>query len=225
MISDLVRAVDTGAARLRNRAGEILQEAAWALLGEDDLDKPVVEVNGWVRAVIRERGKLLRETEGHNVWTNTGREYLAMLTGLKASDGSVFRDDRIAYIGVGTGFQVEAPAITALANPVAYLGSDFLAPLVAPPTFPLAPTRTTIRFHRVFTENEITTTPASRVSVSEMGLFTNGSPSAVPAYAAGSRSRTLATASAQAPAAYKSFSDPLVKTDALQLELYWEVRF
>lgn len=226
MISDMVRAVDSGAARLRNRAGEILQEAAWRLLREDDLDKPVVQVKGWVKALVRERGKLVRAVEGHNVWTNTGREYLSNLISLQSTSGTPFRDDRVAFIGVGTGFQAEAPSLVSLQTPIAYAPGLFLAPLAAPPTFPLAPSRTAVRFSRVFLENEITVPGlGARKEITEMGLFTNGSPTGVPANAPGSRDLTIASASSQSPVAYKSFEDALVKTDATQFEIYWEIRF
>jgi hypothetical protein len=113
--------------------------------------------------------------------------------------------------------------VLSLVNPVAYSPSLFLAALEIAPSFPLTPTRTTVRYKRVFTEDEITLSPGT-VNVSEMGLFTNGSPIAVPAYASGTRDATYANRMSQAPAAYKTF-EPVPKTNALQLEISWEIRF
>ena len=133
-----------------------------------------------------------------------------------------FRTDSIAYIGVGTGSQIENSSVLALATPAAYTTGIFLAALDIPPSFPLTPTRTTVQYHRTFLENEITLTVGSSVNISEMGLFTNGDPGS--SYSPGSRNLTIAAASSQAPAAYKTF-EPVGKTDALQLEVSWQIRF
>lgn len=218
MFKDFVRVADGGFAKLRTRAGELI---AGRIFEEE---KSVIEVKGWVSLCLRERGKIVpgSRRDGHNIWTNTGREYLALLMSL--TDGSnTFRKDAIAYIGVGIGAQLEDVSVLNLVNPVAYAPSAFLAALEIAPTFPLTPTRTTVRYKRVFTEDEITLSP-STVNVSEMGLFTNGSPIAVPAYAFGTRDTTYANRMSQAPAAYKTF-EPVPKTNALQLEISWEIRF
>lgn len=218
---DLVRVADKGFARLRNRAGEIISGREWGA----DLDKPVVQVKGWVNLVMRERGKIVPGThrEGHNIWTNTGREFLAMLMSLETAPTTGFRNDRVANIGVGTGSQTEDAGVVRLVQPIEYVTNFFLAPLDIPPTFPLSPTRTTVRFRRLFQESEITIGGAE-VSISEMGLFTNGNPNATPAFNPGSRDRSIANATQQAPVAYKTF-DPVTKRDSLQLEVSWEIRF
>lgn len=227
MLRDLVHVADHGLVGLRTKAGMRLQEIAWGLLGIDDLDKPVIEVKGWVTAVLRERGKILRKVEGHNIWTNTGREYLAMLMSLQVagSPGTPFRNDRVAYIGIGTGAQAEDVGVTSLVTPVAYTTGSFLAALDVPPSFPLTPTRTTVRFHRTFLETDLTPDPGDRVDIAEMGLFTDGDPAASPAYDPGTRDTTFSSASSQAPVAYKAFTDVLPKTDATQFEVNWEIRF
>ncbi len=214
---DMVRVLDRGFANLRTRAGALIAGREW------DDTKSVVEVQGWVKLLMRERGKIVRGShrEGHNIWTNTGREYLALLMSLSSSPNVGFRNDHIAYIGVGTGAQIEDAGVTHLVTPIAYDVGQFLAGLDTPPTFPLTPTRTTVRYHRIFDETEITITPGSTVNISEMGLFTNGRQSD---YAAGLRDTTLAAAGSQSPAAYKSF-EPIGKKDSLQLEVSWEIRF
>jgi len=63
-LKDAVRITDAG----QVRAGH-----ASRIWGNE---KSVVEVHGWVRLVLRERGKLVTEREGHNVWTNTGSEFV-----------------------------------------------------------------------------------------------------------------------------------------------------
>jgi hypothetical protein len=159
-ISDIVRVMDRGIANLRSRAGEIIGGRKW---GDGD---SVVEVQGWVKLLMRERGKIVpgSHREGHNIWTNTGREYLALLMSIASAPSTGFRSDKIAYIGVGTGAQVEEAGVLRLITPVAYVTGQFLAPLDVPPTFPLTPTRTTVRYHRIFAEDQITLTPGSTVT-------------------------------------------------------------
>lgn len=219
MLKDFVRVADRGIAHLRTRAGAILAGRSWG----DDYDSSIVEVKGWVKLVMRERGKIVpgSHREGHNIWTNSGREYLALLMSLSAPS-TPFRTDSICYIGVGIGSQIEAASVLFLASPIVYATGLFLAPLDVPPTFPLTPTRTTVRYHRTFAENEITISPGSSADISELGLFTNGDPASN--YDPGSRNVSISVASAQSPAAYKTF-EPVGKTDALQLDVSWEIRF
>jgi hypothetical protein len=194
----------------------------------DAAEKSVVEVEGWVKICLRERGKIVpgSHRESHNTITNTGREYIAMSLAYQAV-GTRWRYDEIAYIGVGTGAQTLDVGVTALVAPIAYSGSTFLAPLdLIPgtsPSFPLTSgdtvTRTTVEFHRLFAENEITTS-STPVNVSEFGLFTDGNQST---YAAGGRDTTLANALAQSPQFYWSI-EPFQKTNALSLDASWEIR-
>jgi hypothetical protein len=219
---DFIQVADSGFLRLRNRAGSII---AGRSLGAD---RSVVEVKGWVSLYLRERGKKVpgSSRDGHNIWTNTGREYLALLMSIAtggAVSGTRFRSDAVGYIGVGTGSTLEDTSVLSLVSPTKFTSSDFLAPLEVPPTFPLTPTRTAVRYKRTFAENEITL-DASTVNITEMGLYTNGSPTNIPAYAFGTRDVTFAQAIAQSPVAYKTF-EPLAKTNALQLEISWEIRF
>lgn len=245
-LKDLVNVADAGIARLRTRAGEIIAGRQWAPAKEQS----VVEVKGWVRAFCRERGKIvpgtLREEkviglqrvlgelsdaheilpwtirDDHNIFTNTGREYLALLSSIQTpgSPGTAYRTDSIAYIGVGTGSQVEDAGVSALVEPIEYLSSEFLAALDAPPTFPLSPSRTTARYHRTFLENEITLSPGT-VNITELGLYTNGDQDT---WVPGDRDTTFASAADQSPIAYKTI-EPIPKTDTLQFEVYWEIRY
>jgi hypothetical protein len=219
---DLVRVADQGFVRLRTRAGELIAGREFV----DEMDKPVVQVKGWVKLLMRERGKIVRGShrEGHNIWTNTGREFLAMLMSIETAPYAAFRNDRVQYIGVGKGSQPEDAGVLSLVDPIAYSSNLFLAELDIPPTFPLSPTKTTVRYHRLFEETEITTSPGTDVNISEIGLFTNGDPNAVPIFNPGTRNRLITAAGQQAPVAYKTF-DPVTKKDSLQLEVSWEIRF
>ena len=215
--SDAVLVREDGFARLRTRLGETIAGRKFL----SDFDKPVVEVKGWVNAVLRERGKIVpgSHREGFNIWTNTGREYLAMVQALKNASAT-YRQDAVAYIGVGIGSQLEDANVQRLVTPIEFAPGVFLAPLDLP-TFPLTPTRTTVRYARTFTESEITLTANSKVNISEIGLFTNGDPLQDNAW--GTRDTSLANAGSQSPVSYKAI-EPVSKTDALELEVSWEIR-
>jgi hypothetical protein len=227
LLNDYIQVAQAGFARLRTRAGAIIAGRDFAD------DKSVIEVRGWVSLVCRERGKIVPGTHrsSHNIWTNTGREYLAMLMAIKDNvlgNLSYYRSDRMAYIGVGTGSQLETPSVVGLVEPVEYVAGQYLASIDLP-DFPLYPTRTTVRFHRTFLENQITLSGGSRVNISEMGLFTNGDPTSNPPFQSpvdlvAGRSTTIGDAALQSPMAYKTF-EPIGKTDAMQLEVSWEIRF
>lgn len=224
MLKDLIHIADQGFVKILDKMGKTLAGRSW--VSPFDNEKSVVEIHGWVKAFCRERGKIVRSTirEGHNIWTNTGREYSALVMSLQTGPTTTYRSDAITYIGVGTGSTIEDVGVLRLVTPVEYITGQFLAALDIPPTFPLTPTRTTVQFHRTFAENEITISAGSQVNISEMGLFTNGSPSAVPAYSPGTRNTGIASAGSQAPNAYKTF-EPIGKTDSLEFEVSWEIRF
>lgn len=218
-LKELVQVADSGIARLRSKAAGVVAGRSWG-----DEHRPTVEVRGWVKMVMRERGKIVPGThrEGKNVWTNVGKEYLALKMSIASAPSNSFRTDNVAYIGVGTGSQVEDASVLALITPVAYATGLFLAALDIPPTFPLLPTRTAVQFSRTFAENEITLGVGTTVPISELGLFTDGSP--LSSFSPGSRDLTLASAGQQSPNAYKTF-EPVDKTDSLELEVNWEIRF
>jgi len=215
---DRVRVTDAGRIRL---AGRSVFE--W---GEE---KSVIEVKGWVRTLCRERGKIVPGSlrEGHNIWTNTGREFVAMLMTYKAGGLSAYRDDRMSYVGIGTGLQTEDPGVTGLVRPIPYVSGVFLAPLDHNATdFPLSPTRTTVKYTRVFSEDQITYQTTSSVLISELGLFTDGNPNAN--FQAGpppaGRATDINSSPQQAPVAYKGLPEPVEKTNALEFQVEWEIR-
>lgn len=220
MLHDLIHVLDAGFVRLRNRAGEIIAGREW---GED---QPAIHVQGWVEMVMRERGKIVpgSRRSGKNIFTNTGREYVALAISLQPGVPfpTAMRTDSVAYIGVGTGARIEDENVLSLATPHAYAGGVFLAALDIPPTFPLLPVRRVVRYKRVFAENEITIGgPGDTVSITELGLFTDGDP--LQNNAPRTRDTSLASAASQAPVAYKAV-EPVMKNDQMELELSWELR-
>lgn len=63
-----------------------------------------VEVRNNLKLVVRERGKLVTRRDGHNIWVDLGREYLAKLISLTAYGPDVpERNDRVKYMGFGIG--------------------------------------------------------------------------------------------------------------------------
>lgn len=54
--------------------------------------------------IARERGKIVARREGHNIWLDLGREYLASLICYAGySPLTTERDDRVRYMGLGIG--------------------------------------------------------------------------------------------------------------------------
>lgn len=196
-------------------------------------EKEVVHIEGFFSAVCRERGKLVHGSRrsGKNIWTLTGREYLAQLMSYATYGSSAHasgstnpdapaRDDRIRYFGFGIGTQPEVSSVSSLVNPIAFDGGGNFLAQVSLPSYPLSPSRTTVEYSRTYTEFELSS--AGTVNITEAGLFTDGSPAA--SYAPRTRDVTIANASAQAPDAYKSF-EPLKKTQNFVLDVSWQIRF
>jgi hypothetical protein len=216
-LKDLIHVADRGRVRL--------MKAGAALAGRDwDDEKSVVEVEGWVRIVCRERGKIVPGTlrDEHNVWTNTGREYLTQCISLRNTTAT-YRNDAISFVGVGIGTQLEEPGVIKLDQPIAYDQGLFLAD-IQDTSFPLTPVRTTVEYRRVFIESEVSVSPVT-VLVSELGLYTNGNPASLPdPYAFATMNRSWEASKDAAPVAYKTF-EPVGKTAAMQLEISWQLRF
>lgn len=222
--ADFVRVTDAGIARLRNKLGRAIAGTSW------DSEPSVVEVNGWVRTLCRERGKIVpgSHREGHNVWTNTGREFNAMVQTYRPDGVTPYRNDRVTYLGVGTGLQTDDPGVIALVNPVPFVAGSFLAVLSHSATdFPLSPTRTTVRYVRVYAEDQLTFGPVTSLAISELGLFTDGNPNN--GFVAGppptGRLTGIDVALQQAPVAYKALLEPVEKTNALEFQVEWEIRY
>jgi len=170
-----------------------------------------------VLITVRDAGKVISQSEGHNVWTNTGREYSCLVKSLNQL-GQRFRNDSIAYIGVGSGTQVESATVSSLVSPLAFSGGVFLKKLNNTLTvFPDNGSRLSIRYSAIFGPADF---PGDVVYISECGLFTNGN---AITFEANHRETGLNVAYEQAPVAYHTF-EPIPKTDNIEIEIMWELR-
>ena len=87
-----------------------------------------VEVRNNLILTARERGKIVARREGHNIWLNLGREYLAQLIGYNTfvPSATPIRNDRIQYMALGIGGTRQLALSTANSPPLsaAYAGSN-----------------------------------------------------------------------------------------------------
>jgi hypothetical protein len=175
-----------------------------------------------VRAVKKDTREIVHERVGHNVWTNTGREYSCLLKTADAN-GSPYRQDLISYMGVGSGSQPETVNVIRVESPLAYERGTWLKPIVHTRTVFQTVSdgvRTAVRYTCTFTETEFILSPNSSVLISECGLFTNGNQDT---FVSNERDRGIDRGIAQSPVAYHSF-DPIPKTGNIELEIIWELR-
>lgn len=170
--------------------------------------------------------------EAHNVFTTTGRDWLAHLviwngigTGPGGADEAATQR-RLRWIGVGSGTQLEVEGVTSLDTPVAVdEAGNYLAALQTH-DFPAVKQ---VRVYKEFKETEISTPLNPVVPVTEAGLFVDVIPvSSIGGdedSAVGLEDSTLnRTIAANAPVAYKTF-DVINKTQDFSLEIRWELRF
>lgn len=86
-----------------------------------------IEVENNLSLVMRERGKIIARRDGHNIWLNLGREYLASLIAYASfAPDTPERNDRIKYMGLGIGGTRQVALGVANTPPmsVAYPGSN-----------------------------------------------------------------------------------------------------
>jgi hypothetical protein len=199
--------------------------------GHEGDTKERVYIEGFFSMYARENGKIVpgSKREGKNIWTLTGREFLARLMSYAAyTPDEAARNDRIRYIGFGVGTTPEVSSVSKLVSPISYTtsgGGLFLAEL-AIPTYPFQTSGsfgTAVRYTREFSETELST--AGSVLLTEAGLFTDGSPTSSPdPFEPGTRDLTLAQAQFQAPMGYKTF-EAFRKTQNMIISCFYEVRF
>jgi hypothetical protein len=78
-----------------------------------------IEVKQNLRIVARERGKIVAKREGHNIWLNLGREYLAKLIAYASLGPDIPElDERVKYMGLGIGGTAQLAPGTANAAPI-----------------------------------------------------------------------------------------------------------
>ena len=192
-------------------------------LAEVDMQDKLNEVcNVLVRARNIHTGEVVAERVGHNVWTNTGREYSCLLKTYN-TNGAPFRNDRINFVGLGSGSQPETVNVSTLVSPIAVNIGVFLKEIDhSRTTFQtFGGVRTAVRYSTTFLETDISLPGGQTpIMISECGLFTDGNASD---FTAGRRDVALTAASSQSPVAYHSF-DPIPKTPNIQLDIIWELR-
>jgi hypothetical protein len=171
--------------------------------------------------------------EAHNVFTTTGRDWLAHLcvwggvgTGPGGADVALTQR-RLRWMGVGTGTtQLEVEGVTSLETPVPVDESgNYLAPIQGH-TFPAVKQ---VRVFKEFSTTEISTSITPVVPITEAGLFVDIFPVSANGgtddSAVGFEDTTLSRlVQFNAPVAYKQF-DVINKTQDFNLEIRWEFRF
>jgi hypothetical protein len=89
--------------------------------------KETIEVRQNLKLYLRERGKIVSRREGHNIFLDLGREWLAQLISFQSLGPDVaFRDDRIKYMGFGIGGNRQLQLSQANAAPISppYVGTN-----------------------------------------------------------------------------------------------------
>lgn len=216
--------------RLKDRAKVvdrlIIETSDATRRAQDDLrefvEKSRPTISGHVELELRDArdGRLRQRTTGENVLTLTGREFYTELALLASFSPTFFRNDRLAYFGLGKGAQAEVPEVLSLVDPIQYTAGEFLAAVQAPATFPASvTTRTVGRLTREYGRTEISF--AGAVVVTEAGIFSTGDPA--DNWNTLARPTDMATTSADAPFFYKTF-EPITKTVDTTLRLIWELR-
>lgn len=203
-----------------------------------------IEIKNNLNLVVRERGKVVTRREGHNIWLDIGREYLAALIALVSyGPDTPERNDRIKYMGFGIGGTRQVAPIIANSPPmsVAYPGTNAQTDL--------DPTVT--RLERPVRVSGSTTSPSDPYSASDVWLGTIQAPPihttanqvtfrrlftqteisystflSVPISEVGLYT-SLAVPIGQpynTPVAYDTF-DAIPKTGSFEIEVDWTVRF
>lgn len=81
--------------------------------------KDDIEVRSNLFLTARERGKIVARREGHNIWLNLGREYLAQLIAYASfTPLTPERNDRVRYMGLGIGGSRQIAPGVANASPL-----------------------------------------------------------------------------------------------------------
>lgn len=86
-----------------------------------------IEIRSNLIITARERGKIVERREGHNIWLDTGREYIAQLIAFQSfGPDTPVRNDRIKYMGVGIGGNRQLALPTANGAPISppYSGNN-----------------------------------------------------------------------------------------------------
>jgi len=192
-----------------------------------------IGVVGNFSALMRNGGKIVpgSRREGHNIFTITGRNFLAKLVSWYAIGATdiPYTQRRVRWVGLGLGSQLESPSIVSLVQATLTTPTSYLRPIQTVEF----PTSSTARFITEFSTYEITLSTVP-VTVTEAGMFADVSP-AQPGFGndgaedvphdPGSVDTTLNPALAtNPPIAYKNF-EALTKTVDFTIEIRWDFRF
>lgn len=199
------------------------------------ITKSDIEINMNFRAVLRRGGKIVpgSRREGHNVFTNHGRDWLSRLVGWKqlasgGVDDKAFTQRRIRWVGVGTGTQLELATVTQITTPAKATATDYFIPIQVVDY----PTTTSVRFVTEFGAAQISLLPTDIVTITEAALFTDvqrvgtvGGLDDLPYDGVGgSGAWTLnPTVQNNPPVAYKAFIG-IPKTTDFTFEIQWTLR-
>jgi len=87
-----------------------------------------IQVKQNVYITARERGKIVARREGHNIFLNTGREWLATLISYLSFSPDVFENEaRVRYMGFGIGGFRQLALPTANSSPIGGAGDAYRA--------------------------------------------------------------------------------------------------
>lgn len=195
-----------------------------------NLKDDILEVRHNIRVELRERGKLKQLEEGHNVFTNTGRDWLSKLASWQTvgSPDVPFTNRRVRWIGLGTGTQAETASVIALNNAAQVTQGIFLGAIQSTNVL----SATSVEFVREFSTSEISI-PALGLNVvplTEAGLYVDVQPASVStgvqdSSAGGVTDTTLdPSVGINAPVAYKTYN-PVNKTVDFSLIIRWTLIF
>lgn len=200
-----------------------------------------IEVKQNLFIIARERGKIVDRRDGHNIWLDLGREYLAQLISLTSfSPDTPVRNDRIKYMGVGIGGTQQLALGAANSAPVSppYTGTNSQTdtdPTITTLERPVRLSGSATSYPGISGDvwvGEVQVPPdlTSSTEVTFQRVFSSGEVNygqflSVPLSEIG-----LFTSAADPvnylnnPVAYDTF-DTLSKTAAVDLEVVWTIRF
>lgn len=184
-----------------------------------------------IKLTLRERGKIVQRWEGHNIWLDTGRDFLRHLMSYSSFVPLTTEEDRrVRYIGFGIGSRSQKqlvvadnppmsvdyagtnvqtdmdPGVLALERPVTISAGVYLYEL--PP-----PVMSSSQFSATFSASlgltDISYGGYTTVPLSEVALYLHGADTAV---------------GDNEPVSYEAF-ETVSKTQAYTLDVDWAVRF
>lgn len=200
----------------------------------------LIEVQSNLELTLRERGKITQRREGHNIWLNTGRIYLAQLIAYSSmSPLTPEINNRVRYMGLGIGGNRQlAPAVAGNAPLDVYVGTNAQTdtdPTVTTLERPVRISGGTDTYPGLAGDVWLgqIQAPALHPTPSEVTfkrLFTQLDINYTP-YLTVPLSEVMLYTNAANPLVYNNTGiaydtfDTLSKTDAFELEIAWTIRF